>query len=74
MCFWLWSKYLNTISRIFKSKEDLYKKQNMESVFNAIDVDKNQYISVEDIQKFVPNDEEIKNKVEKEYMEPFGMK
>ena len=26
------------------------------------------------IQKFVPNDEGIKNKIEKEFMEPFGMK
>ena len=60
--------------RVLCDKDDLYKEENMRSVFDAIDTDKNQFINAEDIQKFVPNDEETKNKVIKEFMQPFGMK
>ena len=60
--------------RVLCDKKDLFKEENMKIVFNAIDTDKNNFINIEDIQKFVPNNEEIKNKIEKEYMEPFGMK
>ena len=60
--------------RVLCDKKDLFKEENMKNVFNAIDTDKNNFINIEDIQKFVPNNEEIKNKIEKEYMEPFGMK
>ena len=60
--------------RVLCDKEDLFKEENLKNVFNAIDTDKNNFINIEDIQKFVPNDEGIKNKIEKEFMEPFGMK
>ena len=59
--------------RVLCDKEDLFKEENMRSVFDAIDSDKNQFINIEDIQKFVPNDKEMKNKVEEEFLQPFGM-
>ena len=59
--------------RVLCDKEDLYKDENMKSVFNAIDTDNNKFINIEDIQKFAPNDDETKQKIEKEFMKPFGM-
>ena len=46
----------------------------MQNVFNAIDIDKKQYIDIKDIQIFVPKDDETKSKIEKEFTKPFGMK
>ena len=60
--------------RVLCDKEDLFKEQNMRSVFNAIDDDKDEYINADDLKKFVPNAEGIKNKIEEEFMAPFGMK
>ena len=45
----------------------------MRSVFNVIDDDKDEYINADDLKKFVPNNEGIKNKIEEEFMAPFGM-
>ena len=60
--------------RVLCDKDDLYKEENMQNVFNAIDIDKKQYIDIKDIQIFVPNDDETKSKIEKEFTKPFGMK
>ena len=60
--------------RVLCNKEDLFKEQNLKNVFDVIDEDNNNYINADDIIKFVSNEEGIKNKVEKEFMEPFGMK
>lgn len=60
--------------RVLCNKEDLFKEQNLKNVFDVIDEDKNNYINADDIIKFVSNEEGIKNKVQKELMEPFGMK
>jgi serine/threonine protein kinase len=59
--------------RVLCDKEDLYKEENMKSVFNVIDDDKDEYINADDLKKFVPNNEGIKNKIEEEFMAPFGM-
>ena len=59
--------------RVLCDKEDLFKEENMRSVFNAIDDDKDEYISADDLKKFIPNTEGIKNKIEEEFMAPFGM-
>lgn len=59
--------------RVLCDKEDLFKEQNMRSVFNAIDDDKDEYINAEDLKKFVPNNEGVNNKIEEEFMAPFGM-
>ena len=59
--------------RVLCGKEDLYKEENMKSVFNVIDDDKDEYINADDLKKFVPNNEGIKNKIEEEFMAPFGM-
>ena len=59
--------------RVLCGKEDLYKEENMRSVFNVIDDDKDEYINADDLKKFVPNNEGIKNKIEEEFMAPFGM-
>ena len=60
--------------RVLCNKEDLFKEDNLKSVFNAIDFDKTDYINVDDFKRFMAHDEEKKNIIEKEYMEPFGMK
>ena len=60
--------------RVLCDKEDLFKEENMKSVFNALDTDNNQYINSKDFQEFIPNDEYTRQKIEKEFMEPFGMK
>lgn len=60
--------------RALCDKQDLFKEENLKIVFNAIDYDKTNYINSDDIKKFVAHDEENKNIIEKEYMEPFGMK
>ena len=60
--------------RVLCNKEDLFKEQNLKNVFDVIDEDNNNYINADDIIKFVSNEEGIKNKVQKELMEPFGMK
>ena len=65
---------LQEFLRVLCNKKKLFKHENIESVFNTIDIDKNNYINAEDIKKFVAKDEKAKNKVEKEFMEPFGMK
>jgi serine/threonine protein kinase len=59
--------------RVLCDKEDLFKEENMRSVFNVIDDDKDEYINADDLKKFVPNTEGIKNKIEEEFMAPFGM-
>jgi Ca2+-binding EF-hand superfamily protein len=60
--------------RALCDKQDLFKEENLKIVFNAIDHDKTNYINGDDIKKFVAHDEDNKNIIEKEYMEPFGMK
>ena len=60
--------------RVLCNKEKLFTPENIESTFKTIDIDNNEYINIEDINKFVAKDEKAKNKVEKEFMEPFGMK
>ena len=60
--------------RVLCDKEDLFKEENLKRVFDAIDTDNNQYINGKDFQEFIPNDEGTKQKIEKEFMEPFGMK
>ena len=60
--------------RILCDKQDLFKEDNLKSVFQAIDFDKTDYIDIDDIKKFITHDEENKNIIEEEYMEPFGMK
>ena len=60
--------------RVLCNKDKLFTTENIQSTFNSIDIDKNEYINIEDIKKFVVKDEKAKNKVEKEFMEPFGMK
>ena len=60
--------------RVLCNKEDLFKEDNLKSVFNAIDYDKTDYINADNFKQFVAHDEEKKNIIEKEYMEPFGMK
>ena len=59
--------------RVLCDKEDLFKEENMKSVFNVIDDDKDEYINADDLKKFVPNNEGINNKIEEEFMAPFGM-
>lgn len=60
--------------RIMCNKEDLYTEENMKSVFDAIDVDKNGVISSENIECFVTQCEDSEEYLEKELLEPFGMK
>ena len=60
--------------RVLCNKDKLFTTENIESTFKKIDIDNNEYINIEDINKFVAKDEKAKNKVEKEFMEPFGMK
>ena len=60
--------------RVLCDKDTLFKDENLVSVFKAIDSDKNNYLNIEDLKRFVPNDENTKNKIESEFMEPFGMK
>ena len=60
--------------RVLCDKEDLFKEENLKRVFDVIDTDNNQYINGKDFQEFIPNDEGTKQKIEKEFMEAFGMK
>ena len=59
--------------RVLCNKEDLFKEENLKSVFNAIDSDKSNTITGDDLKKFIFHDENEKNLVEKEFIEPFGM-
>ena len=45
----------------------------MKSTFEAIDSDKKNYITIEDFKNFITNDENLKNKIGEEAIEPFGM-
>lgn len=60
--------------RVLCNKDNLFNENNLEATFNAIDTDNNKFIDGKDIQEFIPHDEKTMNKVEKEFMEPFGMK
>ena len=52
----------------------MFNENNLKATFDAIDTDNNNLIDAKDIQEFIPHDEETMNKIEKEFMEPFGMK
>ena len=54
--------------RFLCDKQDLFKVDNLKSVFNVIDFDKTDYINVDDFKRCVVHDEEKKNIIEKEYM------
>ena len=60
--------------RVLCNKDNLFNENNLKATFDAIDTDNNNLIDAKDIQEFIPHDEETMNKIEKEFMEPFGMK
>jgi serine/threonine protein kinase len=59
--------------RVLCDKEKLFSKDNLISTFEAIDLEKNGYITIEDFKNFINNDENMKNKIGEEPIEPFGM-
>ena len=59
--------------RVLCDKKKLYDLNNMKSTFEAIDSDKKNYITVEDFKNFITSDENLKNKIGEEAIEPFGM-
>ena len=54
--------------RFLYNKQDLFKEDNLKSVFNVIDFDKTDYINVDDLKRFMAHNAEKKNIIEKEYM------
>ena len=60
--------------RVLCDKEDLFKEENLKSAFKVIDSDNSNTITFEDVEKFVTHDEDNKNIIKEEFMEPFGMK
>jgi len=59
--------------RVLCDKEKLYSKDNLVNTFDAIDSEKKSYITIEDFKNFINNDENMKNKIGEEPIEPFGM-
>ena len=60
--------------RVLCDKKNLFNEENLRAVFNVIDADKSNTISFEDIEKFVTHDEKAEKIIEKEIMEPLGMR
>lgn len=65
---------LQEFLRVLCNKKALFTHEHIQNVFNTIDSDKNDIITAEDIKEFIGSNENDKKKVEKEFMEPFGMK
>ena len=56
------------------SKEELLRKENLKKLFDAIDINKNNFINEQDIYNFI-TDESITNIVfEKNFLETLGIK
>ena len=58
--------------RVLCNKEKLFVLNNIKSVFEAIDSEKKNYLTIEDFKNFITNDENLKNKIGEEPIEPFG--